>query len=76
MSYNYDSGSGALINNQKFCHCIKYTEGMCDISLSSTGFDMGTDDSLTFGNNVQTGSAFGSSGMLNCEYHWLAKLPD
>jgi len=67
-SYNYDSGSGALINNQKFCHCIKYTDNMCDISLSASGFDMGTDDSLTFGNNVQTGAAFGSSGMLNWNF--------
>lgn len=67
-SYNYDSGAGALINNQKFCHCIKYTDNMCDISLSSTGFDLGADDSLTFGNNVQTGSVFGSSGMLNWNF--------
>ena len=67
VSYNYDGGAGEMINNQKFCHCIKYTEGMCDISLSATTFDLGTDDSLTFGNNVQTGNAFGSSGMLNCK---------
>jgi len=67
-SYNYDNGNGALINNQKFCQCIKYTDNMCDISLSATGFDLGTDDSLTFGNNVQTGSAFGSSGMLNWNF--------
>ena len=73
VSYNYDSGSGALINNQKFCHCIKYTDNMCDISLSATGFDLGADDSLTFGNNVQSGTAFGSSGMLNCEYPWLRR---
>ena len=67
MSYNYDSGSGALINNQMFCHCIKKTDNYCDIALSSNGFDLGTDDSLTFGNNKQTGTTFGSSGMLNCE---------
>jgi len=67
-SYNYDNGNGALINNQKFCHCIKYTDNMCDISLSSSGFDLGADDSLTFGNNIQTGSAFGSSGMLNWNF--------
>ena len=69
MSYNYDSGSGALINNQMFCHCIKKTDNYCDIALSSNGFDLGTDDSLTFGNNKQTGTTFGSSGMLNCESH-------
>jgi len=68
MSYNYDGGSGALINNQKFCHCVKYTDGMCDISLSASGFDLGADDSLTFGNNIQTGATFGSSGMLNWNF--------
>jgi len=68
MSYNYDSGNGELINNQKFCHCIKYTDNMCDISLSATGFDLGADDSLTFGNNIQTGTTFGSSGVLNWNF--------
>jgi len=68
MSYNYDNGNGELINNQKFCHCIKYTDNMCDISLSATSFDLGADDSLTFGNNIQTGSAFGSSGVLNWNF--------
>jgi len=68
MSYNYDSGSGALINNQMFCHCIKKTDNYCDIALSSNGFDLGTDDSLTFGNNKQTGTTFGSSGMLNWNF--------
>ena len=73
VSYNYDGGAGALINNQKFCHCIKYTDNMCDISLSASSFDLGADDSLTFGNNVQTGAVFGTSGMLNCEYPWVGK---
>lgn len=68
MSYNYDNGNGELINNQKFCHCISYTENMCDISLSATSFDLGADDSLTFGNNIQTGSTFGSSGVLNWNF--------
>ena len=36
MSYNYDSGSGALINNQMFCHCIKKTDNYCDIQASKS----------------------------------------
>lgn len=66
MSYNYDSGNGALINNQKFCHCIKYQDGFCDVSLTASNFDLDSGDSLTFGNVVNTGSTFGTSMMLNC----------
>ena len=55
-----------MINNQKFCHCIKYQDGFCDVSLTASNFDLDSGDSLTFGNVVNTGSTFGTSMMLNC----------
>ena len=36
QSYNYNGGSGEMINNQKFSHCIKYQDGFCDVALTST----------------------------------------
>jgi len=68
QSYNYNGGNGELINNQKFSHCIKYQDGFCDVALTSTTFDLGSGDSLTFGSNVQTGNMFGSSGSLNWNF--------
>merc|ERR1719499_1099107 len=71
-SYNYDNGMGEYINNQKFSHCIKYQDGYCDMSMTSSKFDVGTagdnGDSLTVGNQIFTGSAFGSSGMLTWNF--------
>jgi len=72
QSFNNQAGSGEMINNQKFAHCIKYQDGFCDVALTAMNFDLGTagdaGDSLTFGNNVQTGSMFGSSGSLNWNF--------
>merc|ERR550525_1065037 len=28
-----------MINNQKFSHCIKYQDGYCDVSFTSSTFD-------------------------------------
>lgn len=72
QSYNYQAGNGEMINNQKFSHCIKYQDGFCDVALTSTKFDLGAagdaGDSLTFGNNVQSGTEFGSGGSLNWNF--------
>jgi len=64
VSYNNQGGNGELINNQMFSHCIKEQDGFCDVTLMSNNFDLGPTDSLTFGNNVQTGSTFGTGGTL------------
>ena len=70
-SFNYAGGTGEMINNQKFSHCIKYQDGYCDVSFTSSTFDIGTSgdaaDSVTIGSSVQTGNAFGTSGMVNCK---------
>ena len=70
-SYNYDAGQGEMINNQKFSHCIMYQDGYCDVSFTSGSFDIGANndaaDSITIGSSVQTGNAFGTSGMVNCK---------
>merc|ERR1719438_574613 len=54
MSYNFNGGSGEMINNQKFSHCIKYQEGYCDVAMTASKFDVGADagDSLTIGSNM------------------------
>ena len=61
-----------MINNQQFSHCIKYQYGFCDVALSANVFDLGysndVGDSMTIGNTVLTGSDFGSSNLLTCEY--------
>jgi len=64
QSYNVNGGNGELINNQKFSHCIQNQDGYCDVALTSSTFDLGTDDNLSFGNNIQTGQTFGDSGSL------------
>ena len=70
-SYNYDAGQGEMINNQKFSHCIMYQDGYCDVSFTSSSFDIGANndaaDSITIGSSVQTGNAFGVNQMLNCK---------
>jgi len=70
MSYNFNGGSGEMINNQKFSHCIKYQEGYCDVAMTASKFDVGADagDSLTIGSNVLTGTNFGSNMMLNVNF--------
>jgi len=69
-SYNYNGGNGEMINNQKFSHCIKYQEGYCDVAMTSTNFDVGSDpgDSLTIGSNVLTGTNFGTNNMLSVNF--------
>ena len=37
------------------------------MALTSNTFDLGSGDNLSFGNNVQSGSTFGTSGSLTCE---------
>ena len=37
------------------------------MALTSNTWDMGTDDNLSFGNNVQSGTTFGDAGSLTCE---------
>ena len=64
QSYNIAGGSGEMINNQKFSHCIKYQEGFCDIAFTASTFDLDPEDSLTIGSNVNSGSTFGVSNML------------
>jgi len=69
-SYNFNGGSGEMINNQKFSHCIKYQEGYCDIAMTCTKFDVGNDpgDSVTIGSNVLQGMNFGTNNMLNVNF--------
>jgi len=67
MSYNSGT-SGELINDQKFSHCIKNQDGYCDVALTSNTFDLGSGDNLSFGNNVQSGSTFGTSGSLTWNF--------
>ena len=70
-SFNYAGGTGEMINNQRFSHCIKHQEGYCDVSLTSSDFDIGqnkdTGDSLTIGSTLWTGSNFGTDGQLLCK---------
>jgi hypothetical protein len=68
QTYNVQGGSGELINNQKYSHCIKHQAGFCDIALTSNTFDLGTGDSITFGDNKQTGNTFGSGGSLSWNF--------
>ena len=71
MSFNLANGTGEMINNQRFSHCIKHQEGYCDVSLTSSEFDIGqnkdTGDSLTIGSTLWTGSNFGTDGQLLCK---------
>jgi len=68
QSYNIAGGSGEMINNQKFSHCIKYQEGFCDIAFTASTFDLDPEDSLTIGSNVNSGSTFGVSNMLTLNF--------
>jgi len=68
QSFNFASGMGQLINNQMFSHCIQGMDGFCDVELTSSNFDLGGGDSLTFSGNSQTGSELGSMGMLTWNF--------
>ena len=46
---------------------LLFQDGYCDVALTSNTFDLGSGDNLSFGNNVQSGSTFGTSGSLTCE---------
>ena len=48
-------------------------DGYCDVALTSSTFDLGTDDNLSFGNNVQTGQTFGDSGSLPCKFLYFTQ---
>lgn len=67
-SFNNQAGNGELINNYCHSHCIKYQEGFCDVSLTSSNFMLGADDSLTFGGRPTTGSTFGTGGSLTWNF--------
>jgi len=67
-SFNNNGGNGELINDQRFCHCIQDIDGFCDVSLTSSNFDLGAGDSITFVSNTQTGMNFGAAGMLTWNY--------
>ena len=64
-SFNLANGTGELINNQRFSHCIKHQDGYCDIMLFFIDLDLGlpdwtsgdSGDSLTFGERILTGAA-------------------
>jgi len=68
QSYNYAGGNGELINNQMFSHCIEEQDGFCDVALTSTNFDLGPGDSITFSALSQVGNMFGSMGSLIWNY--------
>lgn len=68
MSYNYNSGNGEMINNQKFSHCIKYQDGFCDVAFTASAFDLNPEDSVTIGSNVNSGTAFGVSNMVTLNF--------
>ena len=69
-SFNYAGGTGEMINNQRFSHCIKHQEGYCDVSLAFIDFDLGLPgwiseaeasqcgcgDSVTIGSNIFRGT--------------------
>ena len=69
-SFNFANGTGEMINNQKFSHCIKPQEGFCDVMLIFIDLDLGAPDwlglasaseygygdSLTFGSKIVTGA--------------------
>ena len=70
MSFNLANGTGEMINNQRFSHCIKHQEGYCDVSLAFIDFDLGLPgwiseaeasqcgcgDSVTIGSNIFRGT--------------------
>ena len=64
-SFNFANGTGEMINNQRFSHCIKHQEGFCDVLLVFLDLDLGVPDwlageargdSLTFGSKILTGT--------------------
>ena len=45
-----------------------YTQdSFCDVAFTSNNFDLGAGDSITLGDNKQTGMNFGTGGMLQCK---------
>jgi len=68
-TFNNNGGNGELLNNHMYTTCIAQNDAYCDISLTSTNFDLsGTSgacsDSVIFGMSQQCGSTFGTDGSL------------
>jgi len=73
MSFNYNAGSGMLLNNQAYTICIEQNRAYCDVALTSANFDLtGTSgscsDSISFGIKCLCGTTFGNMGSLLWNY--------
>lgn len=78
-SFNFGNGTGEMINNQRFSHCIKHQEGYCDImlffiylDLGIPGWGSGADgDSLTFGEKILRGTQdLQVDRQILCKFVW------
>ena len=74
-SFNFANGTGEIINNQRFSHCIKHQEGYCDIMLFFVDLDLGIPegsdgDSLTFGDRILRGPSTLENTQILCKFLW------
>jgi len=73
QSFNHNSGNGELLNNGLYSACIAQNDAMCDVTLTSTAFDLtgssgSCSDGLAYGAEVACGSTFGTSGSSTWNY--------
>lgn len=61
-TFNHNSGNGELLNDHNYAVCIGEVDDFCDVSLSSSMFDLDASSSLTVGGTQYTGQTFGTSG--------------
>jgi len=77
-SFNNMMGNGESLNNHCYSHCIKPQEGLCDVQLTATNFDMGTGtdaDTIAIGANSFSGSSFGTANSLLWNYTGTYNIP-
>lgn len=73
MSFNSNGGNGELLVDHMYSACIAQTDMYCDVSLTSTSFDLtgssgSCSDKITLGCEVLCGSTFGTAGTLTWNY--------
>lgn len=72
-TFNHNSGSGELLNNALYSVCIAQNDAMCDVTLTSSAFDLtgssgSCSDAVAYGGEVACGATFGNSGTSTWNY--------
>ena len=80
-TFNHNGGDGELLNDHMYSVCLAENEAYCDVSLTSSAFDLkGTagacSDAVAFGSSAFCGQTFANMGTLLCNITHPHLAPD